>query len=43
MAKELVPGARFLVLEDVGHVPMLDAPDVVASTILQCTGARRQA
>jgi pimeloyl-ACP methyl ester carboxylesterase len=43
MAKELVPGARFLVLEDVGHVPMLDAPDVVASTILQCTAARGQA
>ena len=29
--------------EDVGHVPMLDAPEVVASTILDSTGARGQA
>jgi len=32
-ARELVPGARFLVLEDVGHVPMLDDPELVARTI----------
>jgi pimeloyl-ACP methyl ester carboxylesterase len=42
-AKELVPGARFLVLDDVGHVPMLDAPALVASTILESAGARGQA
>jgi pimeloyl-ACP methyl ester carboxylesterase len=29
-ARELVPGARFIVLDDVGHVPMFDDPKVVA-------------
>ena len=38
-ARELVPGARFLVLEDVGHAPMLDDPGIVAATILATTGA----
>ncbi len=37
-ARELVPGARFTVLADVGHVPMLDAPDRVARALLECTG-----
>jgi pimeloyl-ACP methyl ester carboxylesterase len=32
-ARELVPGARFTVLEGVGHVPMLDDPQLVAATI----------
>ncbi len=32
-AGEVVPGARFLVLEDVGHIPMLDEPQLVAETI----------
>lgn len=41
IARELVPGARFVVLHDVGHVPMIDAPDVVADAILDATGARR--
>jgi pimeloyl-ACP methyl ester carboxylesterase len=30
---ELVPGAEFLVLDDVGHVPMYDDPGLVADTI----------
>jgi pimeloyl-ACP methyl ester carboxylesterase len=34
-AKELVPEARSVVLEGVGHVPMLDDPDLVARTILR--------
>ena len=38
-ARELVPGARFLVLEDVGHAAMLDDPGLVAATILATTGA----
>jgi pimeloyl-ACP methyl ester carboxylesterase len=33
------PGTRFLVLPDVGHVPMWDDPELVARTILD--GARR--
>ena len=32
-ARELIPGARFIVLEGVGHLPMLDDPDLVARTI----------
>jgi pimeloyl-ACP methyl ester carboxylesterase len=40
LARERVPGATYRVLEDVGHVPMLDAPELVARTILECTGAR---
>ena len=34
-ARELMPGARFIVLDDVGHVPMLDDPVLVARTILE--------
>jgi pimeloyl-ACP methyl ester carboxylesterase len=33
-ARTLVPGARWVVLPDVGHVPMLDDPQLVADTIL---------
>jgi pimeloyl-ACP methyl ester carboxylesterase len=32
-AKELLPGARFLVLRDVGHVALFDDPKLVAATI----------
>ncbi len=39
-AKTMVPGARFVVLSDVGHVPMFDAPDLVARVLLETTGAR---
>lgn len=40
-ARELVPGAQFVVLEDVGHVPMLDDPRLVAETILASTRMAR--
>ncbi len=33
-ACELIPGADFIVLDDVGHIPMLDDPRLVAQTIL---------
>ncbi len=36
-AHQLIPGARYIVLEDVGHVPMLDNPQLVAQTILTAT------
>ena len=36
-ARELIPGARFIVLDDVGHVPMFDDPQLVAETILAVT------
>jgi pimeloyl-ACP methyl ester carboxylesterase len=29
----VVPGAEFVVLDDVGHVPMMDDPRLVAETI----------
>jgi pimeloyl-ACP methyl ester carboxylesterase len=38
-ARELVPGARWIVLPDVGHVAMVDDPELVAKTILESTGA----
>ena len=37
----LIPGARYIVLEDVGHVPMLDDPQLVAQTILAATATNR--
>jgi hypothetical protein len=33
-ARRLIPGARYVVLEDVGHVAMLDDAQLVAQTIL---------
>lgn len=33
-ACELIPAADFIVLDDVGHIPMLDDPRLVAQTIL---------
>jgi pimeloyl-ACP methyl ester carboxylesterase len=41
-AREIMPAARFMVLKDVGHVPMFDDPDLVARTVLECTGAAVQ-
>ena len=36
-AQQMVPGARFIVLDDVGHAPMFDDPQLVADTILAAT------
>ncbi len=33
----MIPRARFVVLDDVGHVPMFDDPQLVADTILAAT------
>lgn len=38
-AQEMIPGARFIVLDGVGHVPMFDAPELVAETIIAAAGA----
>ena len=35
-AKQILPGARFMVLKDVGHVPMFDDPALVARTLIEC-------
>lgn len=37
--QDLVPGAEYVVLDDVGHVPMLDDPALVARMIVARTGA----
>jgi pimeloyl-ACP methyl ester carboxylesterase len=39
-ARQLIPEARFVVLEDVGHVPMFDDPRLTAETIAEATGIR---
>lgn len=39
--KERLPGAVFTILPGVGHVPMLDDPELVAQTILAVTGAAK--
>lgn len=39
IAKQRVPGARFVTLAGVGHVPMFDDPHLVAQTILETTSA----
>ena len=36
-AQQMIPRARFVVLDDVGHVPMFDDPQLVADTILAAT------
>jgi pimeloyl-ACP methyl ester carboxylesterase len=38
-ARQRVPRARFVVLADVGHVPIIDDPQKVARTIRQVTQA----
>jgi pimeloyl-ACP methyl ester carboxylesterase len=39
LARRLVPGARFITLSGLGHVPMLDDPQLVAETIRVATAA----
>ena len=39
IARERPPRATFTILPDVGHVPTLDDPKLVARTILAVTGA----
>ena len=39
---EQIPQASIKTLPGVGHVPMVDAPELVASTILAATGAAIQ-
>jgi pimeloyl-ACP methyl ester carboxylesterase len=39
LARERVQGAHFMVLDGVGHVPMMDDPRLVAETILASTRA----
>ena len=41
-ARQMIPGARFIVLNGVGHVPMYDDPKLVADTILAATQAPAQ-
>jgi pimeloyl-ACP methyl ester carboxylesterase len=41
-ARERLPQATFHVLPGVGHVPMLDDPELVARTILAVTGATKK-
>lgn len=38
-AQTRLPQARYKILPDVGHVPMIDDPELVATTILATTGA----
>ena len=42
-AQERLPGARYVVLRNVGHVPMLDDPQLVATVIRESLGAARTA
>jgi pimeloyl-ACP methyl ester carboxylesterase len=40
IARERVPGATYFELQGVGHVPMIDDPQLVAETILGVTGGQ---
>ena len=40
VARARLPGARFVVVPAVGHVPMIDDPEAVGRVILQTTSAR---
>jgi pimeloyl-ACP methyl ester carboxylesterase len=41
-ARERVPGARYVVLRNVGHVPMLDDPQLVAAVIRESLARPRR-
>ncbi len=38
-ARERLPHATFTILSGVGHEPMMEAPELIARTILAVTGA----
>jgi pimeloyl-ACP methyl ester carboxylesterase len=39
IAQARVPEARYISLADVGHIPMIDDPELVARTILETTAS----
>jgi len=41
LARKTLPEARFVIIEDAGHVPMIDAPERVARTILEVAASTR--
>ncbi|MGW3203995.1 alpha/beta fold hydrolase [Streptomyces sp. NPDC001135] len=41
--RAMIPQARLVPLPGCGHVPMLDAPELIAHTILKATQPARQA
>jgi pimeloyl-ACP methyl ester carboxylesterase len=41
IARERIPDARCITVPDVGHIPMIDNPELVARTILDTTTAAR--
>ncbi|MFT3921774.1 MAG: alpha/beta hydrolase [Myxococcales bacterium] len=43
IARACVPGAEFRVLPNVGHVPMIDDPALVARTLIEAAGALSRA
>jgi pimeloyl-ACP methyl ester carboxylesterase len=43
IARQRLPGATFVVLDGVGHVPMIDDPRLVAATILRQTSSAQAA
>ena len=40
IARRRLPAARFVILPGLGHVPMLDDPEMVADVVLRTTGGR---
>ena len=39
LLKRLLPDVEYVALEDMGHMPMWDEPDLTARTVLEVTGA----
>jgi len=38
-ARQMIPAARFVLLDDVGHIPMIDDPKLVVDTVIEATKA----